>query len=109
MVLQAFVHIEGVEVFGVEAGQEHVDNDGDVDLLLPGHVLSALPLDALLHVAVVAVELLDTEVPAVGLSVNTDDTPEGFLLAQRVHLVVLSLLVKLFLYLHDVAVALGRG
>ena len=109
MVLQAFVHIEGVEVFGVEAGQEHVDDDGDVDLLLPGHILSALPLDALLHVAVVAVKLLDTEVPAVGLSVNTDDTPEGFLLAQRVHLVVLPLLVKLFLYLHDVAVALGWG
>ena len=33
VVLEVLVDVERVEVHGVEAGEEHVDNDGDVDLL----------------------------------------------------------------------------
>ena len=32
VVLEVLVDVERVEVFGVEAGEEHVDDDGDVDL-----------------------------------------------------------------------------
>ncbi len=33
VVLEVLVHVERVEVLGVEAGEQHVDHDGDVDLL----------------------------------------------------------------------------
>ena len=33
VVLEVLVDVERVEVHGVEAGEEHVDDDGDVDLL----------------------------------------------------------------------------
>jgi hypothetical protein len=33
VVLEVLVDVEGVEVFGVEAGEQHVHDDGDVDLL----------------------------------------------------------------------------
>ena len=33
VVLEVLVDVERVEVLGVEAGQQHVDDDGDVDLL----------------------------------------------------------------------------
>ena len=35
VVLEVLVHVERVEVFGVEAGEQHVHDDGDVDLLAP--------------------------------------------------------------------------
>ena len=33
VVLEVLIDVERVEVFGVEAGEQHVDDDGDVDLL----------------------------------------------------------------------------
>ena len=34
VVLEVLVHVERVQVLGVEAGEQHVHDDGDVDLLL---------------------------------------------------------------------------
>ena len=63
MVLEVLVHVERVQVLGVEAGEQHVHHDGDVDLLAPllrqVGVGELLVLDALLHVLVVEVELAD--------------------------------------------------
>ena len=42
MVLEILVDVERVEVFAVEAGQEHVDDDRDVDLFAPFFGRSAL-------------------------------------------------------------------
>jgi hypothetical protein len=36
VVFQLLIDVEGVEVFRVEAGEEHVDDDGDVDLVRLG-------------------------------------------------------------------------
>ena len=33
MVFEVLVHVQGVEVFGVEAGEQHVHHDGDVDFV----------------------------------------------------------------------------
>ena len=33
VVLEVLVHVERVQVFGIEAGEQHVHHDGDVDLL----------------------------------------------------------------------------
>jgi len=63
VVLEVFVDIEGVEIFRIEAGQEHVHDNGDVDLFFsfPGKVAVGilLVLDALLHILVVGVEFAD--------------------------------------------------
>ncbi|WPL18909.1 hypothetical protein Thiowin_04004 [Thiorhodovibrio winogradskyi] len=33
VLLEVLIDIEGVEVFGVEAGQEYIDDDGQVDFV----------------------------------------------------------------------------
>ncbi len=67
VMLEVLVHIERVQVFGIEAGEQHVHHDGDVDLVLR-HAWRSLsqvgvgPLlvfDALLHILVVEIELAD--------------------------------------------------
>ena len=112
VVLEVLVDVERVEVHGVEAGEEHVDDDGDVDLLgaLARQVAvgELLVLDALLDVLVVEVEVVDVVVRAVLLVVVGDDGLERGLLALRVVLVVLLLLGEVFLDLLDVLVALRR-
>ena len=35
VVLEVLVHVERVQVFGIEAGEQHVHHDGDVDLSAP--------------------------------------------------------------------------
>ena len=34
VVLEVLVHIERVQVFGIEAGEQHVHDDGNVDLVM---------------------------------------------------------------------------
>ena len=85
VVLEVLVDVERVEVLGVEAGEEHVDDDGDVDLFLAlaGQVAigELLILDALLDVLVVGVEVVDVVVRAILLVVVGDDGLERGLLA----------------------------
>ena len=63
VVLEVLVDVERVEVLGVEAGEQHVHHDGDVDLfcalLRQVGIGELLVLDALLHVLVVEIELVD--------------------------------------------------
>ena len=112
VVLEVLVDVERVEVHGVEAGEEHVDDDGDVDLLgaLAGQVAvgELLILDALLDVLVIQVEVVDVVASAVLLVVVGDDGPERGLLALGIVLVVFLLLGEVLLDLPDVLVALRR-
>ena len=112
MVLEVLVDVERVEELGVEAGEEHVDDDGDVDLFLTlaGQVAvwELLILDALLDVLIVEVEVVDVVVGAVSLVVVGDDGLERGLLALGVVPVVLLLLGEVLLDLLDVLVALRR-
>ena len=111
MVLQVLVDVERVEVLGVEAGEQHVHHDGDVDLFvaLVGQVGigELLILDALLHVLVVEVEFVDAVVGAEAGVVVGDDGLERLLLALGVLLVVVLFLRQVFLNLLHVLVALG--
>ena len=114
VVLEVLVDVERVEVLAVEAGQEHVDDDGEVDLLAALlrqiGVGELLVLDALLHVLVVEVELVDRVVGAEAVVVVGDDGREGLLLLLGVVLVVLAFLRQVFLNLADVgADVAGRG
>ena len=63
VVLQVLIHVEGVEIFRVEAGEEHVHDDGDINLLgtLAGQVGvgELLVLDALLDVLIVTVKPIE--------------------------------------------------
>ena len=110
VVLEVLVDVERVEGLGVKAGEEHVDDDGDVDLLLAlaGQVAvgELLVLDALLDVLVIEVKVVDVVVGAVLLVVVGDDGLERGLLGLGVVLVVLLLLGEVFLDLLDVLVAL---
>ena len=112
VVLEVLVDVERVEVLAVEAGEEHVDDDGDVDLLAAllrqVGVGELLVLDALLDVLVVEVELVDAVVGAEARVVVGDDGLEGLLLALGVVLVVLLLLRQVFLDLLDVGADVGR-
>ena len=112
VVLEVLVDVERVEVLGVEAREEHVDDNGDVDLFLAltGQVAigELLILDALLDVLVVEVEVVDVVVRAIPLIVVGDDSLERGLLALGVVPVVLLLLGKVLLDLLDILVALRR-
>ncbi len=109
VVLEILVDVEGVEIFGVEAGEQHVHHDDDVDLLGVGQVLVGVLviLDALLHVLIVKIELANTVVAAVLGIVVGDDGFERRLLALRVLLVVGLFLGQVFLNLLHVLVAFG--
>ena len=110
VVLEVLVDVERVEELGVEACEEHVDDDGDVDLFLAlvGQVAvgEQLIFDALLDVLLVEVEVVDVVVRAIPLVVVSDDGLERGLLALGVVLVVLLLLGEVLLDLLDVLVAL---
>jgi len=85
VVLEILVDVERVEELGVEAGEEHVYDDGDVDFFLvlyvSDHGWELLILDALLDVLVIEVEVVDVVVRAVPLVVVGDDDLERRLLA----------------------------
>ena len=80
MVPEVLVDVERIEERGIEAGEEHVDDDGDVDLFLALALQIAvgepLILDALLDILVVEVELVDFVASAVPPVVVRDDSPE---------------------------------
>ena len=109
MVLEVLVHVERVQELGVEAGEQHVYHDGDVDLLRCGQVRirPLLVLDAFLHVLVVQVEVVDRVVCTEVLVVIGDYCREGFLLLLRVLPVVLAFLWQIFLDLANELEAQG--
>ena len=111
MVLEVLVHVQGVEVFAVKAGQQHVHHDGDVNFLRCGEVAVGplLVFDALLNVLVIQVKFAQLVVGAIaGVVAGQNGFERGFF-AFGVLLVVLLFLRQIFLNLLDVGVALGRG
>ena len=84
VVLEVLIDVERVEVLAVEAGEEHVDDDSEVELfaalLRQVGVGELLVLDAFLNVLVVEVEFLDAVVGAEALVVVGNDRQERFFL-----------------------------
>lgn len=118
VVFQLLIDVEGVEVFRVEAGEEHVDDDSDVDLVRLGFgrglaevgQWESLRFDAVLHVLIVGVEIAEAMVGAEAVVVVGEDGFERLFLFVGLFLVVLQLLREVFLELLDVGIALGgRG
>ena len=94
VVLEVLVHVERVQELGIEAGEQHVHDDGDIDLLR-GRIVGIRPLlvfDALLHILVVEIELAEAVIGAVAGVVIREDGLEGFLFHLRLNFVVLLLL-----------------
>jgi hypothetical protein len=110
VMLEVFIHIERVQVFGIEAGEEHVHHDGNVDFLRMGQVGVGplLILDAPLHILIVEVELADGVIGSKTSVILGDDPFQRRLLPFGVLLVVLLFLREILLNLEDVFVALGR-
>lgn len=91
---QVLVDIEGVEVFRIEAGEKHIDNDRDVDLLC-GWVVGVRPLlvfDPLLYILIVKIELADAMIGAIASVVVGEDRLEGRFLSFGIHFIVRLLL-----------------
>ena len=99
MVLEVPVHIKGVDVLGIEAGEQHVHHDGEIDLFVVRQVAVGvfLVLDAFLHVLIVEIKGADIEVDAVLPVVVGHDGLEGFFLPVRLLPVVGLLLRQVFL------------
>ncbi len=112
VMLEVLVHIKRVQVFGIEAGQQHVHHDGDIDFLRMGQVGVGplLVLDALLHILIVEIELSHRVIGAKARVVVGEDGLEGFFFLLRLDGVVLLFLRQIFLNLLHILVALGgRG
>jgi len=110
VVLEVLVHVQGVEVLGVEPGEQHVHHDAEVDLVLAGVVAVGvlLILDSLLYVLIVEVELAKLVVGAVlGVVVGNDLLQSGLFLF-RLLLVIGLLLGQVFLQLLYILVAVRR-
>lgn len=99
VVFEILVDVKRVEVLAVEAGEQHVDDDGDVDLVLRGPgvgfaqvgIRPLLILDALLHVLVVEVEFLNAVVRIEAGVIAGNDRLQRRLLGVRLLLVVFQL------------------
>ncbi|MFA7164511.1 MAG: hypothetical protein WC124_01515 [Desulfoplanes sp.] len=111
VVFQLFVDVEGVQVFGIEAGEEHVDDDGDIDFIFLRDIATgeALALDTVLDVLIVGVKLGDLVVGAVFGVVVGDDGFEGKLFLVRRFLVVRLFLGEVFLKLLYILIAFAAG
>src|SRR5690606_4768172 len=112
VVFEVFVDVKRVQKLGIEAGEQHVHHQRDVDLLCVGQVgiRVLLILDALLHVLIVAVEFADAVVGSVLGVVVGDDGLEGIFLFVGLLFVVGLFLRQIFLNLLHVLVAFGgRG
>ncbi|SMH65925.1 protein of unknown function [Acidithiobacillus ferrivorans] len=109
VVLEVLVHVERVQKLGIEAGEQHVHDDGDVDLLR-SRVVGIRPLlvfDALLHILVVEVELAQAVIGAVAGVVVGEDAFKRLLLRFWLDFVVFLLLREVFGELVDVLFAFG--
>ncbi len=108
--LEVLIHVQGVQILRIEAGQQHVHHDGEIDLLLARQVAVGVLLvfDALLDVLVIEVEAIQRKVGAVAGVVIRDDFFERFPFFVRVFAVVELLLGQVLLQLGDVAVAARR-
>ena len=73
VVFQVLIDVEGIEILGVKAGEEHVYHDGEIDLMRGGLWVGgaeigegeALRLDSVLYVLVVGIEVGDAVIGAV--------------------------------------------
>ena len=109
VVPQVLVHVEGIQELGVEAGEQHVHDDGDVDLVGVGEICVGplLVFDALLHILIIEVELAEAVIGSVaGIVIREDGFQRGFL-PLGVHLVVRLLLRQIFLDLLHIGIPLG--
>ena len=100
------------QVFGIEAGEEHVHHEGDVDFLRVGQVGIGplLVFDALLHILIVEVELAEGVIGAVAGVVVGEDGLEGGFFLLGLDGVAFFFLRQVFLDLLHIGIALGgRG
>jgi len=109
VVLEVLIDVEGVQIFGIEAGKQHIHHDDDIDLLRVGQVLVGilLILDAFLHILIVKIELAHAVIAAVSGVVVGDDGLEGRLLFIRRLFVIGFFLRQVFLNLLHILVAFG--
>ena len=67
MVLEVIIDIERIQIFAVESGQQHIDDDGDVDFVFVRIVFVGILVvfDAFLNILIVHVEFTDAVVSMV--------------------------------------------
>ena len=106
VVFEVLVYIERVQVFGIEAGEQHVHHNGNVDLLRGG-IVGVRPLlvfDALLHILIVKIEFAKDVVGTVSIVVIGEDGLEGVHFQLGFNFIIRLFLRQVFLNLLDVAV-----
>lgn len=95
MVLEIFIDVQRIQVLRIEAGQQHIHHDDDINLLRTRQVTVGilLILDTLLHVLVVQIEMTQIMVRAIaGVVVGDDGFQRGLLLFRG--LLVIGLLLR---------------
>ena len=67
MVLEIFIDIERIQIFAVESGQQHIDDDGDVDFVFVRIIFVRILVvfDAFLNILIVHVKFTDAVVGVV--------------------------------------------
>ena len=112
--LQVLVDVEGVQELRVKTGQQHVDHNRDVDLvmrlvgvgLLEIGIRPLLVFDALLHVLIIEIEFTDFVIGAVLGVVVGEDGLQRFLLSGSTALSSFS--SQVFLDLLHIRIAVSR-
>lgn len=95
MPFQILIDIQCVEILGVESGQQHVDNDSDIDLVLMRDVPVAIFLrfDSALNILIIGIELRNRVIRAVLPIVIVDNPPQSGFFLVGVFLIVKTLLM----------------
>ena len=110
MPFQILIDIQRIQIFGIESGQQHIDDDGNIDLILMRNIFIAvlLRLDTTLNILIIGIEFRNRMIRPVLLIVIVDNpTQRGFLFA-GIFLVIETLLGQILLYLLHILVAFGR-
>ena len=110
MMFEIFVHIQGVEEFGIKTGEQHIHHNGDVDLLRVRQVLIGilLILDALLYVLIVQIKFIDAVICVVAGIIVGNNSFESSLFFFGSFGIIVLFLWQVFLNLLHILVAFRR-
>ena len=95
MVLEVFIHIHGVEVFGIETGEQYIDHNHHVDFVVVRVIGLGvfLVLNALLYILVIQIEFVNAVIGFVlGVVGGNDVFKRDFLFFGRLFVIDLFLL-----------------
>ena len=110
MILQVFVHIQSVQIFGVETGQQHIHHNGNVNFVFMRIICVGIFLvfNPLLYVLIIPIKIVDVMAGSILLVIFFDNPHQCLFLFVRLFFIVFFFLGKILLNLLNILISFCR-